>query len=247
MNGQKKLPIRMIDYLRKRSSMDHNKKRMRVLFLINVVFVLIFLASLVIPSKGKEVYLSNIDISAYNELESIPVIGTITDNRKAEIEFHLDGETLYGISLYFYVTGNETALVTDEAKVKATIRSESEVIAETEVTVRELYMLMSDDSLNEKELVFDCEEPLEGTYTLVLEGEGIPAETRISLYGNKSTDRDLNYRNAGLDRQHGVLYSLEITTREHPFIWSCGLMLAMCFLFSCIIENKWNMSKTVEE
>lgn len=211
------------------------QKKITVLFIINMFFAVLLTASLIIPSKGKKVMLSNMDISMYSSFESIPVIGAVTEDRAAEISFQLYGEKLYGICLYFYVGGQTDSISDDGSKLTCTLKSGEKQIGYTEVPIKELASMMSEESLNAKELVFDCDEVLAGEYTLLIEGEGIPADTRIALYGNRSTARHLEYVNVGYDKHDGILYSVEVVTSEHPFVWSAALLLALSFLFSCII------------
>lgn len=210
-------------------------RKAAVLLTVNAVFVVVLIASLVIPSKGKKILFSNADISMYNDLDSIPVLGAITNDRTAEIRFHLYDEKLYGICLYFYVGGVENLSEHAEGRLVCTLKSKEAAVARTEVSVKELAALKSKESLNAKELVFDCGEALSGEYTLLIEGEEIPADIRVALYANKNTERHLDYVNAGYDKYDGILYSVEAVTKEHPFIWSAALLLALSFLFSCII------------
>lgn len=213
-----------------------NPQKKLLLLVTHVICAAILAATLIIPVKGKKVLFSNTDISMYHELESVPVIGSITDRRPAEICFELYGEKLYGICLYFCVEGSEYLSEENGAKLVCTLKAGEEQIGHTEVTAKELVALMGEESLNAKELVFDCTEPLNGEYTLRLEGEGIPAGTRIALYANKGVERRLDYKNAGYDRYTEILYSVEAATREHPFVWNAALLWTMVFLFGCIIS-----------
>lgn len=221
---------------KKKKGREKGKKR-RVLLAVNAVFVLILLASLVIPSKGKKVLFANMDISMYDDLDSIPAIGAVTDKRPAKIRFQVYGERLYGICLYFYVDGGSALPGEEKGMLTCTLKSGEEEIGVCQVSVRELASLMSQETLNGRELVFDCKEELSGEYTLEISGEGIPDDTRVALYGNKSDQRHLEYVNAGHDLYNGILYSLEAADEEHPFVWPAALLLALSFLFSCMMND----------
>ena len=71
---------------------------------INVICVVLFIASVVIPVERKNADISSTEIKQYDSKGSIPKIGAITNDRSAKITFEMYDQKLCGIGLYFNVT-----------------------------------------------------------------------------------------------------------------------------------------------
>ena len=199
------------------------KKIRNILICVNLVFVLCFLAALIIPVDRKDTLYSSTDASIYDKKNMIPKLGGITDSREAEIRFSIYNKEIYGIGLYFYVDG--------------TLKSGDQVVAEDTVTVRELMATQSSSTINETELYLRTNAKESGEYTLILQGENISPETRVALYGSRNADHILSYVNANSDNVADIFYSLETMEPQHPYIWMTAMILAMSLLFSYLIYS----------
>lgn len=208
------------------------KKIRNILICVNLVFVLCFLAALIIPVDRKDTLYSSTDASIYDKKNMIPKLGGITDSREAEIRFSIYNKEIYGIGLYFYVDGTD-----EEGTIKCTLKSGDQVVAEDTVTVRELMATQSSSTINETELYLRTNAKESGEYTLILQGENISPETRVALYGSRNADHILSYVNANSDNVADIFYSLETMEPQHPYIWMTVMILAMSLLFSYLIYS----------
>lgn len=208
------------------------KKIRNILICVNLVFVLCFLAALIIPVDRKDTLYSSTDASIYDKKNMIPKLGGITDSREAEIRFSIYNKEIYGIGLYFYVDGTD-----EEGTIKCTLKSGDQVVAEDTVTVRELMATQSSSTINETELYLRTNAKESGEYTLILQGENISPETRVALYGSRNADHILSYVNANSDNVADIFYSLETMEPQHPYIWMIAMILAMSLLFSYLIYS----------
>lgn len=208
------------------------KKIRNILICVNLVFVLCFLAALIIPVDRKDTLYSSTDASIYDKKNMIPKLGGITDSREAEIRFSIYNKEIYGIGLYFYVDGTD-----EEGTIKCTLKSGDQVVAEDTVTVRELMATQSSSTINETELYLRTNAKESGEYTLILQGENISPETRVALYGSRNADHILSYVNANSDNVADIFYSLETMEQQHPYIWMTAMILAMSLLFSYLIYS----------
>ena len=86
------------------------KKRKAVMLGVNVFLVLALLWSVVFTVDRKNAAYTNTDIERYKSLNTIPKLGAVTNSRTAEIQFSLYDEKLYGIALFFYVSGENTCM-----------------------------------------------------------------------------------------------------------------------------------------
>ena len=207
------------------------KKKSAILMrTINILFFVLWLFSIVFPIERKTVYYENTDISSYGSLGSIPKIGAITNNRSAELRFSLYNETLYGICLYFYVDSDD-----DQGNINCTLTCDGKEIEKQIITVKELLALKKGNVINAKELILKNRSVCSGEYVLILEGENISPETRISLYGNRNAEKYLDYANADYQNYNGILYIIEVVEDQHPYIWATTFSLVMSLLFSYII------------
>ena len=208
------------------------KKIRNILICVNLVFVLCFLAALIIPVDRKDTLYSSTDASIYDKKNMIPKLGGITDSREAEIRFSIYNKEIYGIGLYFYVDGTD-----EEGTIKCTLKSGDQVVAEDTVTVRELMATQSSSTINETELYLRTNAKESGEYTLILQGENISPETRVALYGSRNADHILSYVNANSDNVADIFYSLETMEQQHPYIWMTAMILAMSLLLSYLIYS----------
>ena len=208
------------------------KKIRNILICVNLVFVLCFLAALIIPVDRKDTLYSSTDASIYDKKNMIPKLGGITDSREAEIRFSIYNKEIYGIGLYFYVDGTD-----EEGTIKCTLKSGDQVVAEDTVTVRELMATQSSSTINETELYLRTNAKESGEYTLILQGENISPETRVALYGSRNADHMLSYVNANSDNVADIFYSLEVMEPQHPYIWMAAMILSMSLLFSYLIYS----------
>ena len=208
------------------------KKIRNILICVNLVFVLCFLAALIIPVDRKDTLYSSTDASIYDKKNMIPKLGGITDSREAEIRFSIYNKEIYGIGLYFYVDGTD-----EEGTIKCTLKSGDQVVAEDTVTVRELMATQSSSTINETELYLRTNAKESGEYTLILQGENISPETRVALYGSRNADHILSYVNANSDNVADIFYSLETMEPQYPYIWMTAMILAMSLLFSYLIYS----------
>ena len=81
-----------------------NKQLKWVLRVINIGCFLALILSCIVPIERKETLTSNIDVSSYGNLHSIPRIGSVADEKQMKLKFNLHDEKLYGVNLYFGVT-----------------------------------------------------------------------------------------------------------------------------------------------
>ena len=81
-----------------------NKQLKWVLRVINIGCFLALILSCIVPIERKETLTSNIDVSSYGNLHSIPRIGSITDEKQMKLKFNLYDEKLYGVNLYFSIS-----------------------------------------------------------------------------------------------------------------------------------------------
>ena len=196
------------------------KKRKAVMLGVNVFLVLALLWSVVFTVDRKNAAYTNTDIERYKSLNTIPKLGAVTNSRTAEIQFSLYDEKLYGIALFFYVSGENT-----DGELVCSLKHDGETISEQTVAVKELFALVNKNEIKPKELILGNGEVCNGDYTLEIKGSGISSQTRISLYGNNA-----NYQN-----YNGILYIVETLDPERPYVWACAFLLAMSFVFSLII------------
>ena len=84
-----------------------NKQLKWVLRVINIGCFLALILSCIVPIERKETLTSNIDVSSYGNLHSIPRIGSVTDEKQMKLKFNLYDEKLYGVNLYFGVDGDD--------------------------------------------------------------------------------------------------------------------------------------------
>ena len=201
------------------------KKNIRkLLILVNAIFGIGVLWALFFPIAGTSAEYSNTDTSG-----DVVQLGAITDQRSMRLKFHLYGNELSGINLFFYVDGEE-----ESGNIICTLKYNDTEIGQETVSVRELSALASSSSLKAKKLEFEHEAVSSGEYTLLLEGQDIPAETRIALYGNKSTENFLQIEDK-LQNFYTPLYLLEVSTTSHPYIWYAAFCFALCIMTSYIV------------
>ena len=67
-----------------------NKQLKWVLRVINIGCFLALILSCIVPIERKETLTSNIDVSSYGNLHSIPRIGSVTDEKQMKLKFNLD-------------------------------------------------------------------------------------------------------------------------------------------------------------
>lgn len=199
-----------------------------VCVVLNCIFAVLLLCAVLIPKRQKTALYTNLDVSSYDTLDEIPVIGAVTNNRNAEFTFRLYGEELYGICLYFFANGS------GEGTLKCTLQY-GENSAVREIPVSELTGSQNTDSLVQTELVFDDVASYSGEYTLLIEGRDIMPDTQISFYANEVSDGVLHYENDLYQDYYGVLYVIESTEKAHPYVWCTSFILAMGLLVSYII------------
>lgn len=216
------------------------KKNIRkLLILVNAIFGIVVLWALFFPIAGTSAEYSNTDTSG-----DVVQLGAVTDQRSMELKFNLYGHELSGINLFFYVDGEE-----DSGDIICTLKYNGEEIGQETVSVRELAALASSSSLKAKKLEFKHEAVSSGEYTLLLEGQDIAAETRIALYGNKSTENFLQIEDK-LQNFYTPLYLLEVSTTSHPYIWYAVFCFVLCMMTSYVIYMNYalkNKEKKLED
>ena len=153
-----------------------NKQLKWVLRVINIGCFLALILSCIVPIERKETLTSNIDVSSYGNLHSIPRIGSVTDEKQMKLKFNLYDEKLYGVNLYFGVDGDD-----ENGKVTCAIEYNNETLTKQTFSVKELASLTEGSSLNSVEILLDDFEKRDGEYTVVIKGTGISPETRVSL------------------------------------------------------------------
>ena len=114
------------------------KKRKAVMLGVNVFLVLALLWSVVFTDDRKNAAYTNSDIERYKSLYTIPKLGAVTNSRTAEIQFSLYDEKLYGIALFFYVSGENT-----DGELVCSLKHDGETISEQTVAVKELFALVN--------------------------------------------------------------------------------------------------------
>lgn len=221
--------INLYVYFTMNIEVDMKDKLKYFLIGINVICVVLFIASVVIPVERKNTDISSTEIKQYDSKGSIPKIGAITNDRSAKITFEMYDQKLCGIGLYFNVTGTD-----DNGKIMYKLEHEDEIVSEGEVSVKALMAADNRRNISETELNVGNISTF-GKYTLTLEGKDISEKTRVSLYGSRDSDHLLKYENANYDEYIEIIYSLKILTPQHPFIWMTSMLLAFSILFSSII------------
>lgn len=207
-----------------------NKKVKSRLTAMNLLFFCIWVMALVIPAERKAETYSNTDISDFSGNSSIPRIGAITDSRELKLRFDLYDKELYGIGLYFCVEGED-----ESGAITCTIKHEGETIAEDTFLVKELAFFSNTSTLKNKEIVLEHPQTASGEYTVLLKGEGISSQTRVSLYGNAGAERYLKYENAWYGDYYVPLYVIETLEPKHPYIWAASFLFFMGLLFTYIV------------
>ena len=124
------------------------KKRKAVMLGVNVFLVLALLWSVVFTVDRKNAAYTNTDIERYKSLNTIPKLGAVTNSRTAEIQFSLYDEKLYGIALFFYVSGENT-----DGELVCSLKHDGETISEQTVAVKELFALVNKNEIKPKELI----------------------------------------------------------------------------------------------
>ena len=127
-----------------------NKQLKWVLRVINIGCFLALILSCIVPIERKETLTSNIDVSSYGNLHSIPRIGSVTDEKQMKLKFNLYDEKLYGVNLYFGVDGDD-----ENGKVTCAIEYNNETLAKQTFSVKELASLTEGSSLNSVEILLD--------------------------------------------------------------------------------------------
>ena len=140
------------------------KKRKAVMLGVNVFLVLALLWSVVFTVDRKNAAYTNTDIERYKSLNTIPKLGAVTNSRTAEIQFSLYDENLYGIALFFYVSGENT-----DGELVCSLKHDGETISEQTVAVKELFALVNKNEIKPKELILGNGEVCNGDYTLEVE------------------------------------------------------------------------------
>ena len=136
-----------------------NKQLKWVLRVINIGCFLALILSCIVPIERKETLTSNIDVSSYGNLHSIPRIGSVTDEKQMKLKFNLYDEKLYGVNLYFGVDGDD-----ENGKVTCAIEYNNETLAKQTFSVKELASLTEGSSLNSVEILLDDFEKRDGDY-----------------------------------------------------------------------------------
>lgn len=207
------------------------KKRKAVMLGVNVFLVLALLWSVVFTVDRKECGLHQYGHRTIQEFkypyQSLELSRTAEQLRSS---FHCTMKNLYGIALFFYVSGENT-----DGELVCSLKHDGETISEQTVAVKELFALVNKNEIKPKELILGNGEVCNGDYTLEIKGSGISPQTRISLYGNKADEYFLDYTNANYQNYNGILYIVETLEPERPYVWACAFLLAMSFVFSLII------------
>lgn len=207
-----------------------SKKAKSLLTAINILFFCILVLSVAIPVERKAETYSNTDISDFSGHSSIPRIGAITDGRELELKFDLYDKKLYGVGLYFCVEGED-----ESGAITCTIKHEGETIAQDTFLVKELAFFSNTSTLKNKEILLDDPQTGSGEYTILLEGEDISPQTRISLFGNSGAERYLKYENEWCGEYLAPLYVIETLESKRPYIWAASFLFVMGLLFTYII------------
>ena len=211
-------------------------KEKKMFVLLNIVFCIFFIVGIFFVEERRETLYFNTDTSMYSGVSNIPKIGAITNDRAAEIKFSLFDKKLYGISFFFYVSGED-----DTGEISCTLQYDGENIETVTFPVKELFALSEKENLSAKEIVFKTTPSFSGEYTLSLNGKNIDSQTRISFYGNNSSEnRYVNYVNGDYQEYTEVLYILSIYEQQHPYLWYAFLIFALEIIISFLfyLDNK---------
>lgn len=198
--------------------------------MMNVLAGLLFILALVIPVDRKIVKFSDVDISTYNGKWAVPKIGAVTNQSSIEIEFSLYNEKLYGIALYFCADGE-----IEDGTVQCTLQLDGQDLETVEIPVKELFVFMRGASINPKEIIFNSKPSASGRYRVVLKGENIDPQTRISLFGKHGTQHYASIVTKENGNFRDIIYMIETIEPEHPYIWAAAMILALSLLISTII------------
>ena len=206
-----------------------NKMLKRLLVIVNLLLLLALIFSIFVPSYEKKAEYSNTDVSSTNR-KDIPTVGIITNTRNISLSFDLYNEEFYGICLFFSAEGED-----ENGEIVCTLQFDGQEIAKEVISVRELFAKMRASSLSAREIFSENGEKRSGKYTILLQGNEISSDTRISLYGNDSTWKYLKMENDAYQEFYGPLYLVEVIGEEHPHIWSVAFILTLSLLFSYLI------------
>lgn len=217
-----------------------NKKVRRFLLVINLFLLVFLISAILVPVKRKTVKYSNTNIDTTNRRENVSKVGTITNNKNAEFSFELYNEKLYGVCLFFCVEGKD-----ENGEIVCTLEYNGEKVGQTSVSIKELLFRMKANELSAKELLFGDIEKRDGKYTLILEGKELSPDTRVSFYGNESTEKYLKYENNIYQDYYEALYIIEVVGESNPYIWNMMFIFVLSLLFSYLIYMK-DKEKSVE-
>lgn len=206
------------------------KKTRNLMNMINILLFSALIFSLIVPSERKSTLYSNIDISEYGNAEKIPKVSAVTDKTNLELKFALNNKKLYGIGLYFCVEGED-----DSGEITCTLRNEGETIVTDCFTVKELTIYSKSSSIKSKEIILDKPMLISGECTVLLEGDGICPQTRISLYGNTNTESHLKVVDNWNSDFYTPLYKIETLEEKHPYVWTMAFLFFLSLLFSYIV------------
>jgi len=201
------------------------KTRHRLMYALFVITGILFLLSVLVPIERKDELYANTDIADIKTVSSIPRMGVISNNRDVRIRFSIDQKKLYGMQLFFYFHGKNT-----DGTVKCDLYCDGELIGNDKFAVADLDTLMSYEHVHGKEIVFDLKEKITGDCLMVLSGEGIAPDTRISLYGNNASVSDVIYESDNIQKYNNIMYNMEILEKSRPYIWCMSLVFAIAAL-----------------
>ena len=206
-----------------------NKMLKRLLLIVNLLLFGTLIFSIFVPSRAKKAEYSNTDVSSTNR-NNIPTVGIITNTRSISLSFDLYNKEFYGICLFFSAEGED-----ENGEIICTLQYGGTEIAKEAISVKELFAKMRSSSLSAKEIFAGNGENRSGRYTILLQGNGISSDTRISLYGNDNTWKYVKMESDVYQEFYGPLYLLEVVGEEHPHIWSAAFILTLSLLFSYLI------------
>lgn len=217
------------------------KKNIRkILLTINIIFGMGVLWAAFFPINENLVEFSNTDVNG-----TLVHIGSITNNRKMELEYCVYDKKLSGIDLFFCVESKEN---NNNGKVICTFKYNDDVILRETVNVKELNAL-NVSGINAKNFEVKHDAVSSGIYTLTLEGDGISRETRVSLYGNRTSQNYLQCTDE-LQNYYTPLYMIEVQSTSHPYIWYMLFLLALSMMISYVIyidQNLKDKEKKIEK
>ena len=155
-----------------------NKQLKWVLRVINIGCFLALILSCIVPIERKETLTSNIDVSSYGNLHSIPRIGSVTDEKQMKLKFNLYDEKLYGVNLYFGVDGDD-----ENGKVTCAIEYNTGALAydATTNTVKVTWKIVKKDLANTTVEISETNGKLTAT---VLNGKVIVPATEYDVKDN---------------------------------------------------------------